>query len=312
MRMNVFPVRHRIFLFMATLWAMGASGCAVLTPSQVQEVERFAQATKSYDVLPGAVIEAQAELRKREKIYAAAGFIPGDTSLAQIEDASAARQEYQKRADQAERLLSVLDEYARLLVALTADNFTSDLQDEAQKLGERIDRGIGEYNAAYQKEFKDFGGIIAAGVRGAGGLYIKRRQTLALREAVTRADPLMEEMTVAVNGLLDLYLTTSDGEGFIRQTEQDIKELFLANVQGSMAKQPLYVAIHTAETLELAENAYRLAEKARAAIGNLRQSHRALKENLQRKQTLTSAIETVKVFADEVGDATVLKKKLSR
>jgi hypothetical protein len=206
----------------------------------------------------------------------------------------------------------VLDGYAQLLAALTAEELTSDLQEEAQELGNRIDRGIGAYNDAYGKEIKAFGGIAAAGVRGVGGLYIKRGQTLALKDAVIQADPLIEEMTAAVHSLLNLYLTTSDGVGLIRGTEQSVKDHFLANIQGSMAKQPLFAAIHTAETIEFAQNTYQLAESARAAISNLRQAHRELRDNLQKKQTLQGAIETINVFADEVKAATVLKKNLEK
>jgi len=49
-------LRFRLPLTVMLLAITLLSGCAVLTPSQVKEVERFAQATKGYEALPGAVI----------------------------------------------------------------------------------------------------------------------------------------------------------------------------------------------------------------------------------------------------------------
>ena len=308
---NWFPARS--FLLLAALClALGASGCSVLTPSQVKEVNRFARAVKSYDTLPGAVTEAHAELRKREKIYSAAGFIPGVMALPQIESALEAQREAQKKARQVDKALDILDEYAQLLVTLTSDDFSEDLQEEAEDLGKRIDKGIKVYNEEFGKEIKAYGGILSAGIRGAGGIFIKRRQTIALRETVTNADPVIEEMTTAVNDLLDLYLPSEAGEGFIRETEITLKGLFKEDIQGSMAKEPLFVAMQTAETLEYSHDALKLAEQARQSISKLRQAHLELKNSLQKKGKLKGAIETVKVFADEVKVANDLKKKIEK
>lgn len=293
-----------IFLFI--------SGCSVLTPSQVKEAKRFASAAQDFEYIPGSVIKSYAELRSRERIYSSAGFIPGPIALPQIESALKARREYQAQALQAEKALAVLNQYAQLLVVLTSDDFSDDLQEEAENLGNRIDKGVETFNQETGKEIKAFGGVIAAGIRGVGGLYIKRRQTVALQEAVTRADPMIEEMTVAVIGLLDLYIPSSEGEGFIRETESSLKQVFEANIQGAMAKEPLFVAMNMAETLEFSENTFNLANQTKQSIVNLRRAHLELKNNLKKKKKLKGTIETVRVFADEVKTANNLRKKLEK
>ena len=126
MRVNYWLSRGRALLLITSLVALGVSGCAVLTPSQVKEVKRFAQAAEIYDTLPGAVTEAHAELRKRERVFLAAGLIPGPIALPQIESALKAQREHQIQANRANKALDVLDQYARLLVTLTAENFSED------------------------------------------------------------------------------------------------------------------------------------------------------------------------------------------
>ena len=123
---------------------------------------------------------------------------------------------------------------------------------------------------------------------------------------------MIEEMTIAVNGLLDLYLPGTTGDGFIRETESSLKKIFEANIQGAMAKEPLFVAMQLAETLEFSENTYKLAVQTKQSIANLRHAHRELMSNLQKKRKIKGTIEMVKVFADEVKDANNLKKKLEK
>jgi hypothetical protein len=79
-----------------------------------------------------------------------------------------------------------------------------------------------------------------------------------------------------------------------------------------MAKEPLFVAMQLAETLEFSENTYKLAVQTKQSIANLRHAHRELMCNLQEKRKIKGTIETVKVFADEVKAANNLKKKLEK
>ncbi|KPK91868.1 MAG: hypothetical protein AMJ94_06230, partial [Deltaproteobacteria bacterium SM23_61] len=50
------------------------SGCAVLNPSQVKEVGRFAEATQGYGTLPGAVISVYGEVAEENRLLAVTGY----------------------------------------------------------------------------------------------------------------------------------------------------------------------------------------------------------------------------------------------
>jgi len=73
-------LRFRLSLTVVLLAITLLSGCAVLTPSQVKEVERFAQATQGYGALPGAVISMYGEVAEENRLLAVTGytFQPGD------------------------------------------------------------------------------------------------------------------------------------------------------------------------------------------------------------------------------------------
>jgi hypothetical protein len=289
---------------------LGLSGCSVLTPSQVREAKKFAVAAENYDTLPGAVVEAHGELRKWEQLYVAAGFIPNELALVQIENALKEKKQALGLGKQADVALAVLNNYAQLLVLLTSDGFTADMSDEADDVGKRIDKGLELYNDVFKQDLSGFGGIVGGSIRGVGGIMIKRRQTKALRAALIAADPVIEELSEKVTSLIDQYLPGENGAGFILESERDLKKRFVSNKQSSIAKSPFFSVVQTADMLEYSREALSLAHQARKAIVSLRGAHRDLMQSLNEKGKLTSAIESVKVLSKEVKAASDLKDDL--
>ena len=79
-----------------------ASGCAVLTSSQVKEVNKFAVAARNYGTLPGAVINSHADIRETEKILMVSIKKDGDSALGQLEKILQYRESYKTEADRAD------------------------------------------------------------------------------------------------------------------------------------------------------------------------------------------------------------------
>lgn len=286
------------------------SGCSVLTPSQVKEANRFALATQNYKVLPGAVTEAHIELRKQERIMTAAGFLPGDMAIRQIESSLKGERDQTALAQKANRALSILNNYSQLLVVLSSDKFTASLQEEAEDLGSQLDKGVKLYNESYGGELSGIGGILAGGIRGIGGIFIKSKQSKALKKAISDADPIIEKLTVDVNDYLSLYITSASKPGYILETEQSIKRIIKKDLNGTISNSPLFSAIQAAEAFQLSYDAQQLAIQAKSSIEKLRRAHADLKKGLKKKKKLDRAIESVRVFADEVKAAVDLKKQL--
>ena len=187
------------------------TGCAVLTPSQFVEVEKFAKATAAYSAMPHEVMKTHAELRSNVKIANASASLKGESAWKQLEDAKKFPEAVELKAIRAERACNVLKNYGNLLSVLAGDEYTAKLQASAEELGRSLDSAILKYNDISGKGIGTFGSAVAAGVRGAGGLYIKHRQTTAIKEAVKNAEPVVDEMADAISDLLTLYTDSDNG-----------------------------------------------------------------------------------------------------
>ncbi len=314
-----------LILFALTLLAL--QGCsAVLTTSQVKEVATFAEAAKDYGAFPGAVIRSHAELSARQKLLEVVTFASGDTSLRQVETAVRIRQEMERRATAADSALGILNDYAELLVKLTADTYTNSLQGSAEKLGRSVDSGISRYNELRGAKLNSFGALAAAGVRGVGGIYIRHEQAEALRKAVIAADPVVETMIGEVEKLIALYLAPADLQDLkltitaagsmpeqldlIRNVATDLRDSYRKAAEAGEGMQQIEAAILTANSLAGTDDTIQLARKALQAAETYRAAHRALSQNVTKPQWLKSSIDQVKTLVDEVNDANRLKKKI--
>lgn len=318
-------IRVGLILLAAVVFTL--QGCnAVLTRSQVNEVATFAVAAKDYGAFPGTVIRSHADLRARQKLLEAATFTGGDSALRQVESAVNIRKELEKRASAADSALGILNDYAELLVKLTADNYTNELQGSAEKLGRSVDRGISKYNELRGAKLDGFGSLVASGVRGAVGIYIRHEQAEALKKAVTAADPVIETMIGEVEQLLALYLAPADLGSLkltisaagtmpeqldlIRNVASDMRDSYRRVAEAGKGNQHIEAAILTANSLAGADDAIQLALKTLQAAETYRSAHRALSHNVTEPKWLNSSIDQVKALVDEVNDANRLKKKI--
>jgi hypothetical protein len=285
------------------------SGCAVLTPSQVKEVERFAQATQGYGALPGAVISMYGEGAEENRLLAVTGytFRPGDKTadqaLQDMKSARQRRQEFAAAAKRADEALEILNIYAAALTILTSDDFTTSLDESATAVGKSLDRAIGAYNDSYQKDFSLIGSAAAQIVRGAGGIYLRYKQTVLLKEYVGLADPLIEALTRDVEDIIRDKVSPHLKDLTARVEREFINS---ANHQGRL---DLSTVVRINQIFYRLEGAESLADAAISSAKRYGDAHRALKEALGKKQDLKGVIEQTTVLADEVKAARKLKKK---
>jgi len=284
------------------------SGCAVLTPSQVKEVGRFAEATQGYGVLPGAVISMYGEVAEENRLLAVTGyaFRAGDeTANLALQDMKSARQrhrEFTASAIQADEALGILNLYASALIILTSDDFTASLDESATAVGKSLDKAIKAYNDSYQKDFSLIGSVAAQVVRGAGGIYLRYKQTTLLKEYVGLADPLIEALTRDVEDMI-LEKVSPHLKDLTTRVEREFRNS--ANHHGKL---DLGTVERINQIFYRLEGAESLANAAVSSAKRYREAHRALKEALGKKQDLKGLIEQITVLADEVKAARKLKK----
>lgn len=299
--------RHIPLLLIIALLTI--TGCAVLTPSQRSEVEKFGKAAAAYSAFPSEVMTAHAELHANVKLANASTALSGENAVRLLDEAGRFKGAVQKKAQRAKTACSVLKRYGELLTALTADAHAPQLQASAEDIGGALDDALAQYNKTTDSSVSLFGKAAAAAVRGAGGLYIKRRQSIALRQAVRDGKPAVAEMARAISDLLDQYYADDPdvGMNLIAATRDDLRNWYQA--VGYKDRLPAAKAVF--REFQKAEAAEKLARKARAGIEKLVVAHEQLYDKVNERLTLAHAIETVQVFADEVNAAKDLYEKLS-
>jgi len=307
--LRVRKLRSSLALTAALLTITLLSGCAVLTPSQVKEVERFAEATQGYGALPGAVISMYGEVAEENRLLAVTGytFRVGDKTADQaLQDMKSARQrhrEFTAAAAQADEALEILILYASALTLLTSDSFTASLDESATAVGKSLDKAIAAYNDSYQRDFSLIGSVAAQVVRGAGGIYLRYKQTVLLKEYVGLANPLIEALTKDVEDIIRDKVSPHLKDLTVRVEREFINS---ANHHGKL---DLSTVVRVNQIFYRLEGAESLADAAVSSAKRYRAAHRALKEALSKKQDLKGVIEQITVLADEVKAARKLKKK---
>ncbi|MDD5007097.1 MAG: hypothetical protein PHU49_04245 [Syntrophorhabdaceae bacterium] len=318
--------KQLVYLLVISLLVING-GCGVLTKTQVKEVNKFAVAAKNYSEMPGIVIEEHAKIRKNRQILMASTYCDGEAALEAIKTALTQQETLTIKGRQTDATLQVLKDYADLLVNLTSDNFTNELQASCETLGKNIDKGIGQYNKMEGTDLGLFGSGVAAIIRGLGGIYVRSEQEKALKQAITSADPVIRSMTLTIEEIMALYLdadqlqnikglTTDKGQsaleplGLLTQEKKEVMEKYRATVGRYEGKQPPGLPLAVANEIEASDNAARLAASALKAADSYRQAHAALAKVVLEKQDLPDVIDVIQVLIDEVKAAQELKKKL--
>lgn len=218
-------------------------------------------------------------------------------------------------ASRADAALSVLDKYSELLQRLASDSYTESLDESTQKLGEELDKAIALANQ-YRTDDplpSSIGGIAAAIVRGAGGLFIRHEQLKALRGAVTDGDRVIIEMTTDIELLMDeLASTAATSLKLIENERQDLETNFPGPWQDSSRDQRRELSRQMLETLIDLRQAEDLSQKAKRAAQKYREAHMALAENVKKRNTEITDVKTqIDAMRIELEAAWKVRSKIS-
>lgn len=304
------------FLF-AVVLSTSLSGCAVLTPSQVREVKNFAAASESYAELPGSLATSYGVLLRNNKLLSLSRYGYGadtgsgvDTARSlqtweEIKKTYTLEQRYNDAGARMDAALGVLQDYSQILTQLTSDQFTDDLGSSAVHLGKSLDAATQAYNAKYQGTLPKIGADIGQVVRGAGGVYVRHRQAVILKETVKKADPLIQALMADVEDLAlnrfkadflnyeNNYLGPTVQSVLNKKQEADFS--LLSAVYDDLARTRAGVALSE-----------EVASAARAYAG----AHGALVKKTRSRTHLKEAIEEIKVLGKEVKAAKKTKKSI--
>jgi len=291
------------------------AGCAVLTDSQIQEVNRFSKAAAAYGTLPGEPISQYGSLAKQDRVIDLANTTLGEEGTgikewAQLQKALEMENTFTSDSAKLNASLNVITNYAEGLQELTSKEVTDELDKSAEELGTALDKATKQYNEVVlkpqnKKEFGLIGGATAGAIRAAGGLFLSNRQAHYTKDFVTKADPLLSDMMGEIQSLMTRQidrLTTQE-----ERIQNNFTTLFKRRKQ--LTPETLLLFSHQ---LEVNHHAKQLATKANDAAGAFVQAHHALKSALENRKTLTSHIETIETLIQHIKQGLAIKDKVSK
>ena len=308
--MRSFSCSTPIRLLLSGIMVLSAGGCAVLTSSQVREVQTFAKASADYTELPGSLSQSYGILLRDAKLLAITRREFGQTNAEGAVNTTAANSawddikdayEMEQRLDAAGRrmdaALGVLKDYSQILTSIASDEYTDDLGASATKLGEKLDAATETFNGKYRKEkpLDQVGGQIGWIFRSAGGIFIRHRQYVILRDVVKASDPLVASLMGEVESMASNDMQSA----FLNYQEN-----FLGNEFKSVANNSRRLEMSTIsfvhKDLVRAKAGADLAARVADAAKTYRDAHRRLVEMTRVRRDLKQAVEEIQVLKNEV------------
>jgi hypothetical protein len=297
-----------------------ASGCAVLTTSQVKAVENFARITKEYTELPGALAESYGVLLRDNKLLSVSRYEYGKvdrrggvdtgkstTAWQELEEAYRLEVDFNETGKRMDTALGILKDYSAILSALVSDEYTTALDESAGILGNSMDKAIEAYNKSYSpaKPLLKVGGNIGLIIRAAGGIYIRHRQAEILRDIIEKANPLieglMDELAMIASEkfkpALSNYETSYLGSTFL-SVANDSKRMDYATIM------LVYEDLRRVKTTAI------LADQVAQSARTYKKAHGQLANNIRQPVDLKNLIEEVGTLEKEIQAAKKVKKSI--
>lgn len=247
--------------------------------------------------------------------------------------------------------LQIISRYGDLLTTLSSSQFTDSDDKAAAALGKSVNDAIAAFNSAYKTKVSSIGGWVAGGVELVGDLYIREKQSEELKYYVSKGDPMLADLSTAVNSLLDdlkknitseesaigFALCSYEGRSVALVAARNaelVQKLGGSGERARPASAPqstetpsdpskcqrydggLLLAPETSEMVIEARirirTAAQLADSVKQASVSLRNAHRALDQSLERSESLADAIAQIQQLREEVEKANQLRKSLDK
>ncbi|GGB23415.1 hypothetical protein [Puia dinghuensis] len=289
------------------LWCLSLclvlSGCAVLTDSQVKNINAFATTTKAYSAFPSAVVKQYADLHRRVELLDATG--QPDTALV-FSQLERARATYNSNIDMAGKFdlsLQLLQQYGSLLAQLSSPDFVSDLSGPTTDLGGNLDHVIALYNKKVHPALPvSLGSDLSKLILLAGEKLTKRKQTKALKQFVLAADTLVQATAKNLADALDVgmqQLLSIDRDRWTR----DARSMIASEMNGA----PRGMTLRKYQGLQFYydgvsdwQSAEDLRSQVMKAAASLAQAHAALVKAVREKKDLAGVIDETKQLITDV------------
>jgi hypothetical protein len=290
------------------------SGCAILTKSQIEEVNRFAEAAKHYGALPGEPIKQYGALSKLNRLLGVAEATidskeEAKSNWQKVNQALAIETQFAADAAEADQAVTVLTEYAEGLQTLTMIDPTEGLDKAAADFGTSLDKAVNGYNTVVrrphgQSDLKLVGATVAGIVRTTGGIFIRSKQAAYVKSFVTEADPLIEAVTIEIQKLMDKM------EGYLGTTQRERLENNFYTFATRRKTIPVDTVTFFADSLEKTNRAVDLSKQAKSGAAALAKAHKQLVMMVSTRRDLQAGLDEIQILIAEVKAGLNVRKQL--
>jgi len=305
--MKIAPAKTIIPALIVTLTL---TGCAVLSDSQVKNINAFAATASSYSTFPSTVVRERAELHLHSEMVVASQsqFADPDQIARRMESARKSYNNSVQLASKFDLSLQLLQQYAGLLTKLSSDHYITDLAAPTTSLGENLGNLVTIYNSKTRDSLPaDLGNTISKVILLIGKQLTKHKQTAALKEFVLAADTLVQVTTRNLTTALDgETFTDAHGNSFpsLKSLLAVEKDFFIQSVRRSVlsdSSRNNYWAIKFYyDELTAHDNTELLRQQVVVAAKSLALAHAELAKNVKEKKDLKEIIKETQQLIQDV------------
>ena len=272
------------------------SGCAVLSNSQLQNINTFATATKNYTGFPGEVVKQGQQLQYNNNILEAS-VLP-DSGLI-IQSLTKSKEQYKKGLDFSKKMdlsLRLIQDYTALLVKLTSDSYTNDLGENTTELCGSLNNAVALFNSGFSTQIPpNVGEGISSIINIVGNRIIKNKQAKALKKFIPIADTLIQVTKDKLVEALD-----DDLKNLIENYKATFQTEYHTIVFNHIEKVDYNMLHFYVQTNTDYENIELLRQKCKDAAVKMALAHKELKNNITGKKKLMELLHETKDFVTDV------------
>ena len=300
--------------------AVGVTGCAVLTESQLKAVNALSTKSDTVATAPEHIFKCLAEVREERGLFYAESLTSAQAKFREMNGLAEGSIADEKVVEKASLYADVLDSYLRALRQLSSETRYTQYGTRLRGLGSKSDSLIVALNKT--EWIKDDSGEVYSIPEGyakmtgkiAGYLteeYMRRRQAQFVKEIVTEADTLVGK---CCDGLSEL-LTKKECRELYENEAEGLKENYLAYLQRMEAKGAAPSIEEDRNYLTLCKKmnaAKTTSEKCSNALKSLKRAHHKLVGTLAERKDLKEHVAEFEELNTYAGQVAELVKKLDK
>ena len=260
-------------------------GCSSLSDKQMLEVRSFSKNSEGYVDGPGKVYRIYGDAALECGIVRSAIYTDGNLAKDEVEKSLKARNDIYASAAKMDLALDVLQSYSRLIGALASEKFDKITASEVVSASAELDGMIGSFRG--ETINCTFGDCAALAVQTVGWMYIKKRQTNTLKLVIAKADPLIEDVTLKIKTLLDLY----EEQKIIDSLENDLRSNYAILVKRGGSSWNVDGTGQYASIMGKIGKVRLVCDSCRDATENYRLAHHKLAECIAEDKKLEASID---------------------